>query len=230
MSANSSGVKRRNITVKEDRFGRLRSRMVDETVVARGIKDPSVIEAMRIVPRHLFVAQSLYAQAYSDFPLPIGEKQTISQPYIVALMVEALGLKGEETILEVGTGSGYQSAVLSLLCHKVYSIERVHALAGSARRVLDELLCANVIIKVGDGTLGLPEHAPYDGIIVAAGGPIIPQVLCDQLKDGASLVMPVGGEAVQELVKVTRRGDTFSKHTITDVRFVKLVGKYGFKG
>ncbi|MEE9615155.1 MAG: protein-L-isoaspartate(D-aspartate) O-methyltransferase, partial [Thermodesulfobacteriota bacterium] len=178
--------------------------MVETQLVPRGIKQPEVLHAMGAVPRHLFVEEGLESQAYADFPLPIGEGQTISQPFIVAYMTEALKLKGTEKVLEVGTGSGYQCAVLALVAERVFSIERISTLASRARRLLDELHCTNVVIEVGDGTLGLPREAPFDGIIVTAGSPEIPETYVEQLAPGGRLIIPVGGEFVQELVRVTR--------------------------
>lgn len=158
--------------------------MIDTQLVPRGIKQTEVLHAMFTVPRHIFVEDGLYSQAYSDFPLPIGEKQTISQPYMVALMTESLGLTGKEKVLEIGTGSGYQTAVLSFLAEKIYSIERISTIASRARRTLDALHCSNVIIRVGDGTLGWPEEAPFDAIIAAAASPRVPSAYIGQLRPG----------------------------------------------
>jgi len=202
--------------------------MVETQIAARGIRDPRVLAAMRKVPRHLFVDEALKDQAYGDYPLPIGEGQTISQPYIVALMTEALELKGPEKVLEVGTGSGYQAAILAELARWVYSIERYPSLAYQAKRTLERLGYNNVIIRVGDGTKGWPEAAPFDAIIVTAAGPKIPEPLLEQLKDGGRLVMPVGDEWSQYLIKVTKKGDKLYKENLGAVRFVKLVGEYGF--
>ncbi|NPA48919.1 MAG: protein-L-isoaspartate(D-aspartate) O-methyltransferase [Thermodesulfobacteria bacterium] len=211
-----------------DIYQRARERMVETQIAARGIKDPRVLAAMRKVPRHLFVDEALKDQAYGDYPLPIGEGQTISQPYIVALMTEALELKGPEKVLEVGTGSGYQAAILGELARWVYSIERYPSLAHRAKRILEKLGYNNVIIKVGDGTKGWPEAAPFDAIIVTAAGPKIPEPLIEQLKDGGRLVMPVGDEWSQYLIKVTKKGDKLYKKNLGAVRFVKLVGEHGF--
>ncbi len=212
-----------------DIYQKARERMVNTQIAARGIRDPRVLAAMRKVPRHLFVDEALKDQAYGDYPLPIGEGQTISQPYIVALMTEALELKGPEKVLEVGTGSGYQAAILAELARWVYSIERYPSLAQRAKRILEKLGYHNVIIKVGDGTKGWPEAAPFDAIIVTAAGPKIPEPLLAQLKDGGRLVMPVGDEWSQYLIKVTKKGDELIKENLGAVRFVKLVGEYGFK-
>lgn len=217
------------IRVKKDIYERTRKSMVDNQLVPRGIRDEAVLKAMMTVPRHLFVEEGLYSQAYSDYPLPIGEKQTISQPYMVAFMTEALGLTGKERVLEVGSGSGYQSAVLSLLCEKVYAIERISVLASRAMRVLDDLHCSNVIIKVGDGTLGWAEEAPFDAIIVAAGSPSVPPAYIEQLSDGGRLVMPVGDEDWQRLVRITKRGGGASTEVLGECRFVKLVGRHGWQ-
>ncbi len=211
-----------------DIYHRARERMVQTQIAARGIKDPRVLEAMRKIPRHLFVEEALKDQAYGDYPLPIGEGQTISQPYIVALMTEALELKGPEKVLEVGTGSGYQAAILAELARQVFSIERYPSLAYRAKRLLEQLGYRNVIIKVGDGTKGWPEMAPFDAIIVTAAGPKIPEPLLEQLKDGGRLVMPVGDEWSQSLIKVTKWGDKLIQENLGAVRFVKLVGEHGF--
>ncbi len=212
-----------------DIYQKARERMVRTQIASRGIKDPRVLAAMLKVPRHLFVEEALKDQAYGDYPLPIGEGQTISQPYIVALMTEALELKGPEKVLEVGTGSGYQAAILAELAKWVYSIERYPSLAQRAKRLLERLGYRNVIIKVGDGTRGWPEVAPFDAIIVTAAGPKIPEPLLEQLAEGGRLVMPVGDEWSQFLIKVTKKNGKFFKENLGAVRFVKLVGEYGFK-
>lgn len=217
------------IRVKKDIFERARQAMVDTQLIPRGIRQREVLDAMRTVPRHLFVEEGLYSQAYGDHPLPIGEKQTISQPFIVALMTEALGLKGTERVLEIGSGSGYQSAVLSLLCEKVYAVERISVLAARARRLLDGLHCSNVVVKVGDGTYGWEEEAPFDAIIAAAGSPSVPPAFISQLKDGGRLVMPVGEEDFQRLVRVTKRGGGVSTEVLGECRFVKLIGRWGWQ-
>lgn len=215
--------------LSKDAYARSRKKMVDEHLLTRGIKDPAVLDAMGRVPRHLFVEEGFIGQAYADNALPIGEKQTISQPYIVALMLEALKLTGKEKVLEVGAGSGYLTAVLSLLADKVYSIERITALARAARKTLDELACPNVIVRIGDGTAGLPEEAPYDAIIVSAGSPDVPQALIDQLKTGGRLVIPVGGRDEQELVRLTKKPDGILRERLCGCRFVKLVGRHGWE-
>ncbi len=214
---------------EKDLYRRARERMVSQQIAARGITDERVLAAMRKVPRHLFVEEALRDQAYADHPLPIGEGQTISQPYIVALMTQALELKGPEKVLEVGTGSGYQTAILAELARWVYSIERYPRLLERARRVLEALGYTNVILKLGDGTRGWPEAAPFEAIIVTAAGPRVPEPLLEQLAEGGRLVMPVGDEWSQYLVRVVKKGGKFYRQTLEPVRFVKLVGEYGFK-
>ena len=205
-----------------------RERMIEEQLVPRGISDPRVLEAMRQVPRHLFVEDAMQAHAYGDFPLPIGSGQTISQPYIVALMTEALQLKGTERVLEIGTGSGYQAAILSRLCLRVYTIERIDALVGRARRVFDRLRYHNIVSRIDDGTEGWAAEAPFDGILVTAGGPRIPDPLLAQLADPGRLVIPVGDQGVQDLQLVEKRDGGLTVRTIEQVRFVDLIGAYGW--
>jgi protein-L-isoaspartate(D-aspartate) O-methyltransferase len=210
-------------------FPKARLKMVEEQIVSRGIKDPRVIAAMKKVPRHLFVEEALESQAYNDHPLPIGEKQTISQPYMVALMTEALQLKEKERVLEIGAGSGYQTAILAELAEKVFSIERIRSLAIKARQLLYELGYYNVEIKIFDGTYGWMEERPFDAIIVTAGAPDIPQPLLDQLAMGGRLVIPVGDAQVQDLIRVTRTEEGIKKEDLGGCRFVKLIGKYGWE-
>ncbi len=207
-----------------------RLHMVETQLIDRGITDHRVIRAMEKVPRHLFVDDALWPEAYDDHPLPIGEKQTISQPFIVALMTQALVLSGTERVLEIGTGSGYQTAVLGELAEQVFSIERVPSLAQRARNILDNLKYTNIVITVGDGTYGWKEHAPYDGIIVTAGAPFAPKQLLQQLSTGGRLVIPVGDQVSQEL-KVYRKtdGDSFELEDLGGCRFVKLIGEHGWK-
>jgi protein-L-isoaspartate(D-aspartate) O-methyltransferase len=201
-----------------------RERMVAEQIEARGVKDERTLAAMRKVPRHLFVPEASMQDAYGDHPLPIGHGQTISQPYIVAFMTEALGLAGGEKVLEVGTGSGYQAAVLSEIAAQVFSIEIVEALAGEARQRLAELGYRNVEVRAGDGYAGWPEQAPFDGIMVTAAAPNVPEPLKQQLKDGGRLILPLGDE-FQELVVVTRQGQRFVETRVLPVRFVPMTGK-----
>ena len=203
--------------------------MVQEQLIPRGISDPQVIEAMRAVPRHCFVDDALQSRAYGDFPLPISAGQTISQPYIVALMTEALKLTGSERVLEVGTGSGYQAAILSRLCSQVYTVERINLLLAGARRVFDQLRYFNIVAKLDDGTLGWPEHGPYDAIMVTAGGPEVPEPLIDQLEDGGRLVIPVGDQHLQVLQLLEKKEDGVQIKELEKVRFVDLVGEYGWK-
>jgi protein-L-isoaspartate(D-aspartate) O-methyltransferase len=210
-------------------FPRVRLKMVEEQLISRGVKDPRVIAAMQKIPRHLFVEEALQNQAYTDHPLPIGEKQTISQPYIVALMTEALELKGTEKVLEIGAGSGYQTAILAELAQKVFSIERIRSLAVKARKLLFELGYFNVEIKIFDGTYGWAEEGPFDAIIVTAGGPEIPQPLLDQLAVGGRLVIPIGDAYVQDLIRLRKKADGIHKEDLGGCRFVKLIGKYGWE-
>jgi len=203
--------------------------MVEEQIISRGIKDAKLIAAMKKIPRHLFVEEALQSQAYSDHPLPIGEKQTISQPYMVALMTEALLLTGKENVLEIGTGSGYQTAILAELSEKVFSVERIRSLAIGARKLLYELGYFNVEIKIFDGTFGWIEESPFDAIMVTAGSPDIPQPLIDQLTVGGRLVIPVGEALVQDLFRVTKTGEGVKKEDLGGCRFVKLIGKYGWE-
>ncbi|MBW2452640.1 MAG: protein-L-isoaspartate(D-aspartate) O-methyltransferase [Deltaproteobacteria bacterium] len=207
-----------------------RKRMVDEQVIARGIKDPRVIQAMLKVPRHLFVPEALQSQAYSDFPLPIGARQTISQPYMVAMMSEALLLKGDETVLEIGTGSGYQAAVLALLADRVFSLERISDLARQARRTLDSAGYSKVNIRLTDGTYGWEEMGPFDGIIVTAGAPRVPQTYLDQLAIGGRLVIPVGDRISQALKRISRISEKeYKEETLLGCRFVPLIGNHGWQ-
>ncbi len=210
-------------------FQKARDRMVETQLVSRGIHDQKVLDAMRKVPRHLFVDEALKEQAYSDHPLPIGDKQTISQPYIVALMTEALDLQGHEKILEIGTGSGYQAAVLAELAFRVFSVERNPNLAFRANQIFQKLGYKNIIVRVSDGSMGWPDEAPFDGILVTAGTPKVPQPLVDQLGEGGRLVVPVGDRLSQELVLVESIQGEVRKTNLGGVRFVDLVGKYGWE-
>jgi protein-L-isoaspartate(D-aspartate) O-methyltransferase len=203
--------------------------MVQEQIIARGINDARVIAALRKVPRHLFVDPGIINRAYDDSALPIGNKQTLSQPYMAARMTEALGLVGDEKVLEVGTGSGYQTALLAELCFNVFSVEKIRALSRKARTLLDCLEYHNIALHVGDGTIGWSEHAPYDAIIVTAGAPSAPKPLLEQLAEGGRLVIPVGDEQAQTLLRVTRTDAAFKEEPLGECKFVKLFGKYGWR-
>ena len=209
---------------REERLG-----MVEEQLRARGIRDEHVLAAMAKVPRHLFVPPGSQAESYEDRPLPIGEGQTISQPYMVAVMTQSLSLKGEEKVLEVGTGSGYQAAILAGLARSVFTMERISTLLDKAQKILKELGYENIHCQWGDGTQGWPEEAPFDGIIVTAGAPEVPQTLKSQLSEGGRLVIPVGPRYSQSLLKVTREGNRFKEEDITGCVFVPLLGKFGWK-
>uniref|UniRef100_A0A7V3RHL4 Protein-L-isoaspartate O-methyltransferase n=1 Tax=candidate division WOR-3 bacterium TaxID=2052148 RepID=A0A7V3RHL4_UNCW3 len=203
--------------------------MVKEQIIARGITDERVIDAMMRVPRHLFVDKTYYHQAYNDYPLPIGNGQTISQPYMVAAMTELLELKGNESVLEIGTGSGYQTAILALLCARVFTIERISELSLRARKILNELGFNNINFLVGDGSLGWPDFAPYDGIIVTAGAPDIPRPLIDQLAERGRMVIPIGGEYFQTLNVIKKHKGSIMRKELFECTFVPLVGKEGWK-
>ncbi len=205
-----------------------RERMVEEQLIPRGIHDPKTLQAMRTVPRHLFVDDAMAALAYSDHPLPIGSGQTISQPYIVALMTQALQLKGGERVLEIGTGSGYQAAVLSRICDRVFTIERIDALLIRARKIFDRLHYHNIVSRLDDGTIGWPDEAPFDGILVTAGGPKIPQPLVDQLADPGRMIIPVGDQYLQNLQLLEKNHGEITTKTIETVRFVNLIGAHGW--
>ncbi len=216
--------------LEEYDFAAERAAMVAEQIVGRGITDTAVIRAMRIVPREHFVLPEYQEYAYSDGPLPIPAEQTISQPYVVALMISLLRLQPTDRVLEIGTGSGYAAAVLSRIVREVYTVERHAALVAYAQERLADLGYDNVFIRHGDGSLGWPEHAPYDGIIVAAGGPKVPQTLREQLAVNGRLVMPVGKRTSQSLVLVEREGESkFRQKKLQGVRFVPLVGEEGHR-
>lgn len=203
--------------------------MIESQIAGRGVRDPLVLEAMRKVPRERFVATGLSAFAYEDTPLPIGEKQTISQPYIVARMIEAAEVKPGDRVLEVGTGTGYAAAVVSRFAGSVHTIERYRSLSDEARRHFTELGYSNIEVRAGDGTMGWPEAAPFDAILVAAASPEVPQPLKNQLVVGGRLVIPVG-EAEQSLLKITRRSDDdFLEENLGLVRFVPLIGERGWR-
>ena len=209
-------------------FNLSRERMVKNQLVTRGIKDERVLRVMGKIPRHLFIEDALYGEAYNDHPVPIGEKQTISQPYIVALMTEALKLKGDEKTLEIGTGSGYQTAILAELSSRVYTIERIKSLLGKARKLLAQLGYDNILFKAFDGTLGWKEYAPFDAIMVTAGAPHIAKPLIDQLADNGRMIIPVGDRYSQELIKVIRRGKDLEQKSLGGCRFVNLIGVHGW--
>jgi protein-L-isoaspartate(D-aspartate) O-methyltransferase len=202
--------------------------MVEEQLVPRGIHDPATLRAMADIPRHKFVEDAMRARAYGDHPLPIGCSQTISQPYIVALMTQTLGLQGHERVLEIGTGSGYQAAILSRICERVFTIERIHTLLGKARKTFDRLHYLNIISRIDDGTSGWQDEAPFDAILVTAGGPKIPDPLVEQLADPGRLVIPVGGQEVQELQLLEKKEGEITVSTIEQVRFVNLIGSHGW--
>jgi protein-L-isoaspartate(D-aspartate) O-methyltransferase len=215
-----------------DRYAKQRKKMVDSQIRSRGVRDERVLRAMEKIPRHLFIDEGLIDQAYNDNPLPIGEKQTISQPYIVALMTEALELKGREKVLELGTGSGYEAAILAELADRVFTIERIASLAQKARKLLESLNYYNVVIRVGDGTYGWREESPFDAIAVSAGSPSIPRMLVEQLAIGGRLVIPVGGRYSQSLIKLTRLSenpDDVKREDLGGCRFVNLIGEHGWK-
>jgi protein-L-isoaspartate(D-aspartate) O-methyltransferase len=205
--------------------------MVDVQIRARGIADQRVLKAMEKIPRHLFVDEGLIDQAYNDNPLPLERQQTISQPYIVALMSEAMELAGREKVLEIGTGSGYQTALLAELAERVFSIERIAVLAAGARRILDALNHYNVAIRVGDGTYGWREESPFGAILVTAGAPRIPKILIEQLTIGGRLVIPVGSRYSQTLLKLTRLSEDpedLKREDLGGCRFVDLIGEHGW--
>ena len=209
-------------------FEELRNRMVDEQLIPRGIKDPRVLSAMRRVPRHIFVGEAALEHAYGDHAIAIGEGQTISQPYMVGVMTEALDLHGDETVLEVGTGSGYQAAVLAEIVRHVYSVERIAELAVRARRLLDGLGYQNVSIKVFNGTLGWKEESPFDRIIITAGAPEVPAALVEQLAEGGRLIIPVGDRYSQMLTRVGKKAGEIIKTELFPCVFVPLIGEHGW--
>lgn len=211
------------------KYKRRREEMVERQIESRGITDSEVLAAFRKVPRHLFVSEALMDQAYGDFPLPIGEQQTISQPYIVAEMTQALELKKEDRVLEIGTGSGYQAAILAEIVFRVYTIERMHSLLVNTRRLFDKLHYHNIVTKYSDGTCGWKDESPFDAIIITAGSPEIPEILTDQLAVGGRMVLPVGNQYSQELTRLYKDEDGIHSKVLCGCRFVKLVGEYGWK-
>lgn len=210
-------------------YERLRNLMVDTQLASRGINDKRVLAAMRKVPRHLFVPEESRWQAYEDMALPIGEGQTISQPYMVAIMTQLLELRGDEKVLEIGTGSGYQAAILAELAREVYTIERIEALGGKVEALLRELGYWNIYVFIGDGTKGLEEKSPFDRIIITAAAPKIPTCLVSQLNDGGIIVAPVGQRFSQLLIKVRKSKDALDEEYSTPCIFVPLIGEYGWK-
>ena len=211
------------------KYDRLRHEMVEKQIAARGISDVRVLAAMRTVPRHLFVSEALMDQAYSDFPLPIGEQQTISQPFIVAEMTQALQLTPEDRVLEIGTGSGYQAAILAQIAYRVYTIERIHSLYAKTRRLFDKLGYHNIVTRYSDGTTGWKDESPFDAIIVTAGAPEIPAVLVNQLAMGGRMVIPVGNQHSQDLIRLIREKSGVQQTNLGGCRFVKLVGEHGWR-
>jgi len=211
------------------KYERKREEMVRSQIEARGIRDPRVLSAFRVVPRHLFVSEALRDQAYGDYPLPIGEQQTISQPYIVAEMTQALELKADDRVLEIGTGSGYQAAILAQIVYRVYTIERKRSLYMQTRNLFDKLNYHNIVTKYADGTKGWQEESPFDAIVVTAGAPEIPEVLINQLTKGGRLVVPVGNQHTQELIRIYRNKEKIEQTNLGGCRFVKLVGEHGWK-
>jgi protein-L-isoaspartate(D-aspartate) O-methyltransferase len=210
-------------------FKKERLAMVEDQLGRRGIHDQRVLEAMAKIPRHSFVSPEYQAAAYEDRPLPIGEGQTISQPYMVAVMTQSLELTGGERVLEIGTGSGYQTATLAELAKTIFTVERIQVLIQRAQKVLENLGYENIFFLHGDGTKGWPENSPFEGIIVTAGAPEVPQMLTSQLADGGRLVIPVGPRYTQTLYKVTRKGNRFLEEDITGCVFVPLLGDFGWK-
>lgn len=211
------------------KYQRQRERMVRKQIESRGISDEAVLAAMQKVPRHLFVSEALMDQAYGDFPLPIGEQQTISQPYIVAEMTQALALSKDDRVLELGTGSGYQTAILAEIVYRVYTVERVHSLLIKARSLFDQLKYHNIVTKYADGTIGWKEESPFDAIIVTAGAPRIPPPLVAQLAPGGRMVIPVGDRYTQELVKLYKDENGIRETRLGACRFVRLIGEHGWR-
>jgi protein-L-isoaspartate(D-aspartate) O-methyltransferase len=222
-------MRRRSRMLESEEFAPQLAKMIETQLRRRGVTDAAVLAAMEIVPRHEFVPEELRARAYEDAPLPIGDGQTISQPYIVAAMTAALHLRPGDRVLEIGTGCGYQAAVLSRLAKEVFTVERRPELALSASARLARLGYANVHVHCGDGTLGLPEFAPFNAILVAAAAPAIPQPLLAQLAEGGRMILPVGDAEHQELRLIEKQGNAFLKNKLEGCRFVPLVGYYGWQ-
>ena len=212
-----------------EHFFELRQKMVNEQIIAREITDERVIDAILKIPRHEFVDPAFCNESYNDYPLPIDCDQTISQPYMVALMTQILELTGQEKVLEIGTGSGYQTAILSELSRYVYSVERFEKLADSAKKIIEKLNYTNISIKVGDGTKGWVDFSPFDCIIITASSPKIPGPLIDQLKDNGRMIIPIGESFSQELILIRKKGDEIITKSICGCVFVPLVGDYGWK-
>ncbi|OQW99498.1 MAG: protein-L-isoaspartate O-methyltransferase [Desulfobacteraceae bacterium IS3] len=213
----------------EVKYTRQREEMVRRQIEARGITDPKVLAAVRKVPRHLFVSEALTDQAYGDFPLPIGEQQTISQPYIVAEMTQALQVDEDDRVLEIGTGSGYQAAILAEIVFRVYTVERINSLFIKTRKLFDRLRYHNIVTKYSDGTCGWKDESPFDAIIVTAGAPEIPIPLVAQLAVGGRMVIPVGNQYTQDLIKLYKDEDGIHTTSLGGCRFVKLMGEHGWK-
>ena len=211
------------------KYERQREEMVQQQIAARGITDAKVLAAFRKVPRHLFVSEALRDQAYGDYPLPIGEQQTISQPYIVAEMTQALELKHDDRVLEIGTGSGYQAAILAEIVYRVYTIERIRTLYVQTRNLLDKLKYHSIVMRCSDGTSGWHDEGPFNAIIVTAGAPEVPEKMLDQLVEGGRMVVPVGNQHSQELIKFTKNKSGIHKSNLGGCRFVKLIGAHGWK-
>ena len=211
------------------KYERQRDEMVNHQLKPRGITDLRVLEALRTVPRHLFVSEALRDQAYGDYPLPIGEQQTISQPYIVAETTKASELRKDDSVLEIGTGSGYQAAILAEIVFRVYTIERIRALYIQARKLLDRLNYHNIIMRCSDGTTGWQDESPFDAIMVTAGAPEVPEKLLDQLAAGGRMIVPVGNQHSQDLIKITKDKYGIHKSNLGGCRFVKLIGAQGWK-
>jgi len=206
-----------------------RAKMVRDQIRFRGIDDEAVLAAMLKVERHRFVSKAYRTEAYEDYPLPIGEGQTISQPYIVAFMTEALELKKSDRVLEIGTGSGYQAAVLAEICDSVFTVEIYPSLGNQAKQILEELGYTNVFVRIGDGYKGWPEHAPYDGIIVTCAPGEVPPVLVEQLAEGGRMIIPVGGSYTQELILMEKKGEKLQRKNVLPVRFVPMIDEKGDK-